>query len=180
MHVPAACLIIAFISASFLLPPASRESERLQGAAQTAQSNLPPPFVVPPHSLPQGENAWVIHLLSRGGFIGTGRGDITVTSEGRLMSSGVEGRCTQTLTRDSVDALQTLVLSATTLIDSNGPKLSGVCIDCYMTAIVLQRREAGGVERMYTAAWDDATEPLLSPDLMKLYEALIALKGCKR
>jgi hypothetical protein len=57
---------------------------------------------------------------------------------------------------------------------------SGVYSDCYVTAIVLQRREGAGTGRMYIAYWDDATAGKISEGLRKVYDTFMAHKGCKQ
>jgi hypothetical protein len=123
------------------------------------------------------ENSWAVQIMSRGGIIGIGRGDLVITSQGNLVWNGVENRCNAKLGDDVLQTLTQTVFSASA--SGWGRKTGGFCADCYMSAIVLQRREADGVERAYVAYWDDATAALIPADLRKVYDTFMSYKGCK-
>jgi hypothetical protein len=57
---------------------------------------------------------------------------------------------------------------------------SRVCFDCYVTAIVLQRRDDAGIGRIYIAYWDDATAGKISEGVRKVYDTFMTYKGCKQ
>jgi hypothetical protein len=120
-------------------------------------------------------NSWAVQILSRGGIIGIGRGDLVITSRGFIAWTGVENQCNAKLGDDVLQMLTQTVFSASA---SRWDRTTGgFCADCYMSAIALQRREADGIERMYVAYWDDAA--LISEDLRKVYDTFMAYKGCK-
>ncbi len=183
-------LTLAIISAQSLFTLAPRESERIPRGvqplggqpidnAQKTGPQTPPPFAVQPLTLPQGENAWAVHIVSRGGFIGVGRGDLTVMSDGFVSWKGVDGTCSRRLTDDPMRALAKIVTSVEASANWGGSKVSGPCYDCYVTALVLQRRELGGIETTYASFWDDSTQAEVPANVMKLYEAFMAFRGCR-
>jgi hypothetical protein len=123
-------------------------------------------------------NSWAVQIITRGGFFGKGKGDLTITSQGRLVWSEIKNQCNVKL-RD--DVLQMLTQTA---FSADGSKWVGrqsrVCSDCYVTAIVLQRREGDGIGRMYIAYWDDATAGKISEALRKVYDTFMTHKGCQQ
>jgi hypothetical protein len=149
----------------------------------TTSPTLPPnvrlPFPVKPIALPAGDNAWAVQVVSRGGFAGSGRGDLTATSDGILTWSGTDGSCSGRLTDEAMQALAKIVLpsNATAYWES---KLSGTCGDCYVTTMILQRRGNGGIVRASVVSWDDVSQARVSAEMMTIYEAVMAHSGCKR
>lgn len=63
-------------------------------SAAGQSSDLPPVFMGSVHAipLPEGDGAWVLQIVSRGGITGRGAGDVVVISDGRLArpKSGTE------------------------------------------------------------------------------------------
>jgi len=133
---------------------------------------------VKPIALPPGDNAWAVQIVSRGGFTGSGRGDLTVTSEGILTWSGAGGSCYGRLTDEAMQSIAKIVLptNGTAYLES---KLSGLCGDCYVTTMILQRRGNGGAVRASVVSWDDASQARVSGEMMTIFEAVMAHKGCK-
>lgn len=128
--------------------------------------------------LSQEANAWAVQVISSGGFAGKGRGNLTITSQGRLFWNWVEKECNVKLGDEVMQDLTQAAFSADTT------RWSGTtdrrCMDCFMYAIVLQRRESDGSERTYIAYWDDSTAKKLPDELKKLYETFMAHKECKQ
>jgi hypothetical protein len=123
-------------------------------------------------------DSWAVQIITRGGFAGKGKGDLTITSQGRLVWNEIKNQCDVKL-RD--DVLQTLTQTAFSVDASNWfGRQSRVCSDCYVTAIVLQRREGDGIGRMYIAYWDDATAGKISEALRKVYDTFMTYKECKQ
>jgi hypothetical protein len=123
-------------------------------------------------------NSWVVQIITRGGFAGKGKGDLTITSQGHLVWNEIKNQCNVKL-RD--DVLQMLTQTAFSADASKwAGRSSRVCSDCYVTAIVLQRREGDGTGRMYIAYWDDATAGKISEGLRKVYDTFMTHKGCNQ
>lgn len=139
---------------------------------------LPPPIPMTPLALPPGDNAWTVQIVSRGGLTGSGRGDLTVTSEGILTWSGADGSCYRKLTDEAMQSLARIVLAADAPSASSEASFSGLCGDCFLTRMILQRRGAGGVG-VFSAYWDDVSQAKVNAELMKVYEAVMAHGGCK-
>src|SRR5215510_5454640 len=100
-------------------------------------------------------NSWAVQIITRGGLDGKGKGDLTITSQGRLVWNERKNQCDVNL-RD--DVLQMLTQTAFSADASKWVgQTSRICADCFKTAVVLQRREGAGIGRMYIAYWDDGT-----------------------
>ena len=183
----AVSLVIAMVSAPAIFGGSSQErdfarTEQVNKAIESAsvnQASLPPGFVSLPVVLPADENAWTIQVLSRGGFNGAGRGNIAANSDGDFSWVGVDGSgCKSKLTLASIQPVVGLVRSINPSLAGRGPGPSLMCADCYINTLVVQRREAAGPE-IYVFVWDDATEEQLPADARRLYDAVIAFKGCR-
>jgi hypothetical protein len=182
-------LAISLVSIQSFYPLNQSES----GSNQTSQSsrvqqekkertyptvlNLPSTVTVEPIALPPGENAWAVQIVSRGGFAGSGRGDLTLTSEGKLIWNGPDGSCSRKLPDETMNALTNLVL-AVDAPPSSTERSPNMCADCYVTGIILQHRTGSGV-RAFSAIWDDPSQAKVSGNMIAVYEALMAQKGCK-
>jgi hypothetical protein len=122
-------------------------------------------------------NSWAVQIITRGGLAGKGKGDLTITSQGHLDWNEVKNQCHVKL-RD--DVLQTLTQTAFSANASEWGGKTSMCKDCYVTAIVLQRREGDGIGRTYIAYWDDGTAGKISEGLRKVYDTFMTHKGCKQ
>src|SRR5262245_53959510 len=98
--------------------------------------------------LPDGDNAWVIQIVSRGGFTGLGRGDMVLRSDGKLTCSSKQVRCENKLKIESLDPLNPLIQSAGSLNWGNSA-FADVCSDCFVTLLRIQRRESSGLIRTF-------------------------------
>src|SRR5436309_3394663 len=66
---------------------------------------VPPLFPVKPIALPSGDNAWTVQIVTDGGLTGSGRGDLTGTSEGNVSRSGAEDSCHGRLNYEAMQGL---------------------------------------------------------------------------
>jgi len=123
-------------------------------------------------------NSWAVQIITRGGIAGKGKGDLTITSQGHLVWNEIKNQCNVKLRNDVLQMLTQTAFSA----DASKwvGRQSRVCSDCYVTAIVLQRREADGIGRMYIAYWDDATAVKISDGVRNVYDTFMTHKGCKQ
>jgi hypothetical protein len=141
--------------------------------------NQPRTVSVTPIPLPAGDNAWAIQIVSSGGITGTGRGNVTLTSDGVLMRFGADGSCTRKLPAETIQSLSKTVFAAIKTNNSDGPLDRLICPDCIVTAMVVQRREAAGDEITLTAFWHDASEAKVAVDLLNIYQTVIANRDCR-
>jgi hypothetical protein len=123
-------------------------------------------------------NSWAVQIISRGGLAGHGRGNLTITSQGKLVWNSSKNRCNAKLGDDVLQMLTQTAFSANA--SKWGGQKSRICADCFVTAIVLQRREGDGIGRTYIAYWDSGTEENISDELRKVYETFMTHKGCKQ
>src|SRR5215510_1000693 len=123
-------------------------------------------------------NSWAVQIITSGGLDGKGLGDLTLTSQGRLVWNERRNQCDAKL---GDDVLQMLTQTAFSADASKWVRLpSRICADCFKTAIVLQRREGDGIVRTYIAYWDSGTEGKISEGLRKVYDTFMTHKGCKQ
>lgn len=123
--------------------------------------------------LPDGDGAWVLQVVSRGGLDGRGRADLAITSQGNVTCSSTETPCAKNL---ASSALQSLVerIGIATRSPWSGSNL-GLCRDCVATLLRLRRREPGGAQRTYAAYWDVTTLGTVAADVRGLYELAVSL-----
>ena len=171
-----------FPTSSFVPFPQSQSKQLQQEKEKTKHPtvlNVPSGIVVQPITLPPGDNVWSVQIVSRGGFTGSGKGDLTMISDGMLYWSGTDGSCSSKLSQEVVQALEKVVLDANPSSFSNVRSATGVCADCYQTAMVVQHRTSSGTIRVSSASWEDVSQDKVPAEVMKIYESLMALKGCK-
>jgi len=141
--------------------------------------NQPRILSVQPVPLPPGENAWAVHITSTGGISGTGRGNITLTSDGQLLRYGPAGSCSIKLSEEALESLTKTIFAATGSYNSDGLLETLICPDCYVTAMVVTRRRAARDEATIAVGWTDATEARVAADVLAIYQAVMAKKDCK-
>jgi hypothetical protein len=134
---------------------------------------------ITPISVPAGENAWAVQIVSRGGYSGSGRGDLTLASDGILYWNGADGGCSRKLNDETLNALSKVVLAADLSVSLKEQSPVGFCADCYTTSMIVQHRGAAEVVRAVRVEWDDANQAKIPADILAVYEALMAQRGCK-
>src|SRR5262245_35570546 len=112
------------------------------------QAPLVTPF--PQMVLPDGNGVWVIHVVTSGGLTGTGAGNFSISSEGKVACSDV-----QCFEKFAVSEFNPLVEVLRANLPSPGPSPLMLCNDCIRRTITISRRDALGVVTTYTASWDD-------------------------
>jgi hypothetical protein len=130
-----------------------------------------------PLELPKGEGAWVVQVVSGGGVMGVGRGNFTVTSDGRAACQPARETCPASLAAEALRPLSEAVAAAAT--QSWQGRAEDVCHDCYFTVMMLQRREPSGAARTYLFTWDDLAAAKLPADVRRVYETALALTSGK-
>lgn len=159
------------------------QTQRVQKENKTSQDstyviNQTGRISVTPVPLPSGDGAWAVQIVTRGGFTGKGRGDLTLTSDGNLLRYGPDGSCSIKLSDETIKALTETVFAANSSNNNVALMQNYVCADCIVTAMVVTRRKADGDETL-AASWDDPNQTKIPADVLNIYEAVMANKDCK-
>jgi hypothetical protein len=185
-------LMIVMSLAISLLPMNSLHSHR-EISSQTTQNYrvqqenkdsrnpimLPKRPAVTPIGVPAGDNAWAVQIVSSGGFSGSGRGDLTLASDGILYWNGADGGCSRKLAEETMNALTRIVLAADLSVSSKDLLAGAFCADCYVTSMIVQHRGAAETISMARMTWDDPNQSRVPADFLTIYETLMAQRGCK-
>lgn len=103
--------------------------------------------------LPEGPIAWVLHIVTTGGFTGQGLPTLTIRSTGNFACGEDEALRFMPLDPGTFPTLWHEVAAADLRVDKASPKAQGssefACNDCYRTSLYLTRREADGKIRFY-------------------------------
>jgi hypothetical protein len=148
------------LSMAFLAGP-------LQGALQTNYQQTAR------MALPEGNGSWSVTIETSGGSTGKGEGDLAVSSQGKIAcSSGL--RCASDFVpldmQPLLDAMQNVSLPA------RSPSLVSSCRDCITTTITIRRRDSMGVVQIYSGSWDETTRDKFPQEVVRIYDAVVALK----
>jgi len=134
-----------------------------------------------PATVPEGDGAWVVQIATSGGLLGSGKGNIEVTSVGGLACTGTKLAEGKQLVAEALQPVAQLVAAVRS--DEWKPPLKRTrshCNDCYRTALVLSRREADGTVKLYTARWDDVTKGQVAQEALQLYERVMTVAACQQ
>ena len=163
-------------------PPPAGQNEKEEGKAgrpvpvriEPGGERLPPVLMgaFKPAVLPEGDGSWAVHVITSGGFAGGGRGNATIISDGNVSCSPQPGRCRDKQPGAALTPLSQLVAAAEPS-KWKGSAL-GTCNDCFVTMLVLERREGGSV-KTYSVYWDDTTAAFAPPEAWDIYRAAVAL-----
>jgi hypothetical protein len=132
--------------------------------APVAQAQTPQLF------LPDGNGAWLVQVVTRGGLTGAGQGDFAVTSEGKSVCNRPEQRCLRDFKAAEFHRLVEMIQAGKLPIP-----LVSLCSDCITRIITISRRDATGIVHTYTAMWDETTKGRLPQEVIRIYDALFAL-----
>jgi hypothetical protein len=123
--------------------------------------------------LPDGDGAWVLQVVSRGGLTGRGAGDVVVISDGRVrrLSSG-----TESMRPEALGSLRDRIERTPPALWTLGSRL-GRCNDCVSTLVVLTVRERGGSVRTYSSFWDATTLAGIPDDVRQIHRSAVILSA---
>ena len=162
-------------------PPTQEEEERFRQQLilppESVGTSLPPILrgALQPVDLPPGKDSWAVQLVTRGGFLGGGKGDVTITSGGSLSCSATTNPCADKPPPAALQSLAKRIMAAKPTA-WEGSAIS-TCRDCFVMMLTLHRRERDGRAKTYTAYWDDATRERMPVEVLRIYGAVSALAG---
>ena len=138
-----------------------------------ASSDLPS-LIFPPD-----QNAWVVRIVTTGGFTGRGAGNVTASSAGPVLCTLVAS-CPDRLVPETNRALSQLVASLRLPepLDSQTPVAAGICADCVTTIMTVQRRNSAG-EQSVRYTWDVSTARTIPDDALRLHAAIVGLMSSR-
>ena len=140
----------------------------LSASAQTRRTESP----VVKMALPEGNGAWIVRIVTTGGFTGRGEGDWAISSMGEIICALV--RCPDSFAIAEIQPLVEVIGAA------NFPALalspSGLCSDCITRVLTIAHRDAMGVLHTYTATWGDTAAEKLPAEVRRVYEAVLSLQ----
>jgi hypothetical protein len=145
------------------------------GSVAGQSIDLPPVFMgsIREVPVPDGDGAWVLQVISRGGFTGRGAGDVVVISDGRV--SGLSGATAPTRP-EAFTSLRERIERMPPSVWALGSRL-GKCNDCVSTLVVLTVRERGGLVRTYSSFWDSTTLAGIPDDVRQIHRSALNLSG---
>ena len=151
-------------------------------AVATAQSRpvdavLPPVFLgaVRPVEPPGQPGAWVLQVISRGGFEGRRTGDLIVRSDGTATLT-TAGDGTTSIHPETLTSLSQRIGTMTTPHWTTVDSRLGMCSDCTATLIVLAVREPNGLVHTHTAFWDATTKAAVPRDLLRIHDLALTIQ----
>ena len=163
-------LAISGVLIATLVAVAAAQSRRVDAV-------LPPVFMgaVRPVEPPGQPGAWVLQVISRGGFEGRRTGDLIVRSDGTATLT-TPGDGTTSIHPETLTSLgqriRTMTTPHWTTIDSR----LGMCSDCTATLIVLTVREPSGLVHTHTAFWDATTKAAMPRDLLRIHDLAMTIQ----
>ena len=133
------------------------------------------PSDLPSLILPPDDNAWVVRIVTSGGFTGRGAGNVTASSAGQVLCTLVAG-CPDRLVPETTRTFSRLVttLRLAEPPASQTPPATGVCADCVTTNMTVQWRDAEG-EHLVRYTWDVSTVRTIPDAALRLHAAFIGL-----
>jgi len=129
---------------------------------------------IPQMALPDGNDMWVVQVVTSGGLLGAGSGDVAISSEGKIVCRR-EIRCANSFQLSNFQPLVEII-QAGTLPVLRPSALVSLCRDCITTTITIRRRDAMGIVHTYTASWDDMTKDRVPREVIWIYDAVLALR----
>ena len=130
------------------------------------------PSAVARMALPTGNLAWVVQVFTSGGILGTGEGDIGISSEGRVICASPEAPCGKDFMSSTLQTLVEMIQPGNLIF----AKPISLCNDCYRNTIIIRRRDSMGMEHTYTASWDITSQSRVPREVLRVYDAVMALR----
>lgn len=136
--------------------------------------------------VPEGEAVWKVRIITSGGILGSGKGNVALTSKGNFSFSLNSLTESKLLTSETLQPLAQLIAKAQ-IPEQVKPSISpasqissiSLCSDCYTTTFILSRREANGKIKTLAATWDITTKAQVAEEILQIYESLQNLIAIK-
>jgi hypothetical protein len=125
-------------------------------------------------NLPSGNDSWLVQVVSTGGLTGKGAGNFTISSEGRVLCSLPEMHCPDRFAVSQFSPLIEVIQSGR--IHPFRPTPPSFCNDCFTWTIIIRSRDSKGTLQTYTALWDDLSRPQVPPEIIRIFDAVVALR----
>ena len=129
--------------------------------------------------LPADDNAWVVRIVTSGGFTGRGAGNLTASSGGQVICTLLAG-CPDRLGPETTGSLSGLVRMLRLAEGTTRQPLPqvGVCDDCVTTNMTVRWRDAEG-EHVLRYTWDVSTVRTIPDAALRLHAAFIGLASAR-
>ena len=129
--------------------------------------------------VPKDVGAWTLQILTSGGIMGNGKGDLVLTSAGNFSRNQSSLAESKPFTSEALQPLAELV-SKIQISEQVKPFVqqisqtsnTSLCSDCYKTTFVLSRREADGKVKTFVATWDAVTKTQVAEEVLQIYESV--------
>ncbi|MEJ7575946.1 MAG: hypothetical protein WKF74_02955 [Pyrinomonadaceae bacterium] len=136
--------------------------------------------------VPEGEGMWTVQIITSGGILGNGKGDLALTSKGNFSQSLNSLMESKLLTSETLQPLAQLIAKAK-IPEQVKPFIglasqtssTSLCSDCYKTTFILSRREADGKIKTLVATWDATTKTQVAEEVLQIYESIQNLTAVK-
>jgi hypothetical protein len=129
-------------------------------------------------ALPGGNGSWVIRISTSGGFSGAGKGNIAVSSNGDIVCTMQKPACPERFDKQPIQNLVDKLTGAklTSTVAGSAPVIRGLCNDCLNSRLEIVWRDAVGIEHSHSSSWDELTAATAPPEVIDIYNAIIALR----
>jgi hypothetical protein len=124
----------------------------------------------PSLALPPAPASWVAQIVTTGGVLGTGAGQVAISSAGDAECTP-PARCRRSIAAASLAALDEAVRAVRTS-GWGAPPNTRLCSDCYLTRLTLWTRQADGSIAVGVYEWTPVDAAALPGDVRRVYAEL--------
>ena len=128
--------------------------------------------------LPAGNGAWVVRIITSGGFSGAGNGNAAISSKGEIVCTMQKPACPESFEVQPIQRLvdKFAVLDLSRMVTRPIPAAPGTCNDCINRRVILIWRDQTGLEHSYSVSWDELTAAMVPREIIDIYNAVMALR----
>ena len=128
-------------------------------------------------ALPADGDSWTVEVVTRGGLDGRGMGDYRLTSLGKFSTSFRDITRDKNIEKNALENFKAFIPLSVKV--AWGHSSLGTCMDCIANLVRLRIRESGQT-KTYLAYWDVTTQRRVPEEVVRLFNAVIALGKYKR